>query len=56
MEIHGANTSGDRPAGYLCSAKTKEELEQKVSYIDSNIKVISNDGRDIMMHDLLRNR
>lgn len=56
MEIHGANTSGDRPAGYLCSAKTKEELEQKVSYIDSNIKVISNDGRDIMMHDLLKNR
>jgi hypothetical protein len=56
MEISGANTSGDRPAGYLCSAATKKELEDKISYIDLHIKAISNDGRDIMIHDLFANK
>ena len=55
MNISGANTSGDRPAGYLCSAKTKNELDAKVSYIDSHIKVISENGKDIMLHGLLNN-
>ena len=54
MEIAGASTSGDRPAGYLCSAKTKEELDHKVSYIDAHIKVISNKGEDMMLHNLLK--
>ena len=54
MEIAGASTSGDRPAGYLCSAKTKEELDHKVSYIDAHIKAISNKGEDMMLHNLLK--
>ena len=53
MEIQKAETSGDRPAGYLCSAKTSDELWKKIEYIDSQIKVISSIGEDMMMHGLL---
>lgn len=53
MEITHAETSGDRPAGYLISAKTADELAQKLNYVDSFIKVIADNGEDIMMHGLL---
>ena len=53
MAIHGAETSGDRPAGYLCTSFDKELLNQKIKYIDAHLKVISKDGDDIMMHGLL---
>lgn len=53
MEIHKAETSSDRPSGYLCSAKTPEELRHKIDYIDSHIKVVSNLGEDLMIHGLL---
>lgn len=54
MEIHKAETSGDRPSGYLCSASTASELREKVEYIDSHIKAVSNMGEDMMIHGLLR--
>lgn len=53
MEITKAETSGDRPAGYLITASTAEELERKLEYADSHIHVISTSGTDIMMHGLL---
>lgn len=53
MEIHKAETSGDRPSGYLCSASTADELSKKIKYVDSHIKAISNMGVDMMMHGLL---
>lgn len=53
MEIHGAETSGDRPAGYLCTADSEEHLMEKIKYVDSQIKVISSDGKDLMIHNLL---
>jgi len=53
MEIHKAETSGDRPSGYLCSASTSDELSKKIKYVDSHIKAISNMGVDMMMHGLL---
>ena len=53
MEIHKAETSGDRPSGYLCSATTADELSKKIKYVDSHIKAISNMGVDMMMHGLL---
>lgn len=53
MEIHKAETSGDRPSGYLCSASTADELTKKINYVDSQIKAVSNTGEDIMIHDLL---
>lgn len=53
MAIHGAETSGDRPAGYLCTSSGRELLNQKVKVIDSRLKVFSKDGDDIMLHGLL---
>ena len=53
MEIHGAETSGDRPAGYLCTSSNQELLNQKIKYIDAHLKVISKYGDDIMLHGLL---
>lgn len=53
MQITHAETSGDRPAGYLISADTTGELIQKLHYVDSHIQVISNKGDDIMIHNLL---
>lgn len=53
MEITQAKCSGDRPAGYLVTADTQDKLEEKLKYIDTHIRVISKEGLDIMMHNLL---
>lgn len=53
MVITGSETSGDRPAGYLCIADDEIQLRNKVNYADSHIRVISNNGSDIMLHGLL---
>lgn len=52
MQIHGAETSGDRPAGYLITAQTAKELQTKLDYADSHIAVISDRGVDIMIHGM----
>lgn len=52
MEITKAETSGDRAAGYLVVASTEEELQEKVSYIDSQLAILNNNGVDIMCHGL----
>lgn len=54
MVICGAETSGDRPAGYLCTAQNKEALLEKVKYVDAHIKALSVTGADIMIHDLFK--
>lgn len=53
MEITHAETSGDRPAGYLITSETAVGLQEKLNYVDSHIKVVSDEGEDIMMHNLL---
>ncbi len=53
MEILHSETSGDRPAGYLITGETAEELERKLKYADSHIQIISSSGNDIMIHGLL---
>ena len=53
MSIEHSETSGDRPAGYLITAETAEKLEEKLNYVDSHIKVISANCKDIMIHNLL---
>ena len=53
MQIHGSETSGDRPAGYLVTAQTAEDLQSKLNYADSHIAVLSTSGEDIMLHGLL---
>lgn len=53
MKIICAETSSDRIAGYLIKADTKEALVNKLRYVDSHIRVISEKGADIMIHNLL---
>lgn len=53
MLIKGAETSSDRPAGYLIVGDSEEELALKLSEADSFIKIISKNGDDLMMHNLL---
>lgn len=53
MEIGAAETSGDRPAGYLCTGCSEKELREKVRKANKRIKVISTAGNDIMIHSLL---
>lgn len=50
MEITQAKTSGDRPAGYIVTADSKEELERKIQIADSTIKIIDTNNKDIMIH------
>lgn len=56
MEIRGSETSGDRPAGYLCTAKTQKEIDDKIAMADKSIRILSKAGVDIMIHGLLSNR
>jgi len=53
MHFAHAETSGDRAAGYLITAKTAEELYSKLKHADSHISVISTQGEDIMQHGLV---
>lgn len=54
MEIIKAETSGDRVAGYLVVASDKQELRDKISYIDSYISIEDPCHQDIMIHGLLK--
>lgn len=52
MTIEKAETSGDRPAGYMVTAETQSDLNEKIRFIDSHLKVMSIEGNDIMIHNL----
>ncbi len=52
MKIEHVKTSGDRPAGYLITANTAKELDDKQFFVDSHVKVISSIGEDMMIHGL----
>lgn len=53
MTIDKAETSGDRALGYMVVGKTLQEVERKGSYINGHIRVISQEGIDMMMHNLM---
>ncbi len=53
MSVDRAETSGDRAAGYLVTASTKEELAHKVTHADSKIVIRGADGCDMMIHNLV---
>lgn len=53
MSITAAATSGDRAAGYLITAESQQELAKKESVVESVLKVISAEGHDIMIHNLV---
>lgn len=52
MQILKAETSGDRPGGFLITAETMEELKQKLENADNSIQVFDTLDNDIMIHRL----
>ena len=52
-EFDTVENSGDRIAGFTIAGNTMEELCDKHDIIAENIKVIAENGEDIMRHDLL---
>lgn len=53
MQIDKADTSGDRVAGYLVTADSHDELQHKICYADSHIRVLDANESDIMLHGLV---
>ncbi|WP_195268821.1 ATP-grasp domain-containing protein [Eubacterium sp. 1001713B170207_170306_E7] len=51
--IDKAKTSSDRVAGYLITADTIEELNTKEKLANKNVGILTNTGKDIMIHDLI---
>ncbi len=49
----GIENSGDRLAGFSIISDSIEELSRKHNEINSNIKAISTDNKDLIRHDLL---
>lgn len=54
--INSSDYSSDRPVGFLIKAKTDEELEQKIAFINSHIKLLDEAGNDIMRHDIFEGK
>lgn len=52
-EFNTVENSGDRIAGFTVQGDSLEELAQKHTRVEENIKVIGSKGEDIMRHDLL---
>jgi hypothetical protein len=52
MTIMESGYSSDRPAGFFVIADSEEELLEKISFIDKNIKVLDEKGDDIMLHGI----
>lgn len=52
-EIRESKTSGDRAAGYLVIGGSIEEIKSKVKLADSTINVLDQEGKDIMIHNLV---
>ena len=51
MSVTKSETSSDRVAGYLVTAPTDEELQQKIFTVDSKIRVLDIEEEDIMLHN-----
>lgn len=52
MEIEKVETSGDRAIGYLLSASTSEEMDEKILFVDCHISVLNDKGEDMMIHSI----
>ena len=50
--IEKSNTSSDRAAGFLVVGASQEEVDNKLSDANRFIRVLNNEGEDIMRHDL----
>ena len=53
MKFTGVNSSSDRIAGFTVQADSLEEFNKKHRIAVDTMKIIDNEGNDIMRHDLL---
>lgn len=53
MKVMGIKSSSDRIAGFNITAKTLEEFNQKHKVALQTIKIVDEDGKDMMRRDLL---
>ena len=53
MQVHGVSSSSDRIAGMTITANTLEEFNEKHRYIVDHVKILDENGQDMMRHDLL---
>lgn len=53
MSITASATSGDRVAGYLITAESQQDLAWKESVVESVLRVVSAEGHDMMIHNLV---
>lgn len=51
-EIFSSNYSSDRPVGFLVKGFDREEVGRKLDEINRSVKVLDENGNDIMRHDL----
>lgn len=52
-EFHSIDSSGDRVAGFTIQADTLEELQRKHNIAVRDLRVLDDQGKDMMRHDLL---
>ena len=52
-KVSEVNSSGDRVAYFTVEGKNLDDLKKKYSIVNKNIKVVSEDGKDILKHELL---
>ena len=51
-EIKSSTYSSDRPVGFLLKGVSEEELSLKINHINSRVKILDENGNDIMRHDI----
>lgn len=54
-EIIKSTTSSDRVAGFLVVGNSQDDVENKLKRINDAVKVLDQNGRDIMRHDFFIN-
>ena len=52
-KIEKSDTSSDRVAGFLVAGNSEDEVNHKLQFVNSKLKVLDADGTDIMRHDLV---
>jgi biotin carboxylase len=53
MQVRGVSSSSDRVAGMTITANSLEEFNEKHRYIVNHVKILDENGDDMMRHDLL---
>lgn len=52
--ISGSNYSADRPLGVLITGRDETELEEKTTKANNILKILDENGKDIMRHDIFQ--